>query len=183
MLTSGCACRFAAALKDLKIWVMNVVSVDSPDTLPIIYERGLFGIYHDWCESFSTYPRSYDLLHADHLFSKLKKRYALYTISHFRSSKAFISLTNSFCRLTLEWFMNDRCNLVAVVAEVDRILRPEGKLIVRDDVETINELENMVKSMQWEVRMTYSKDKEGLLCVQKSLWRPKESETLKYAIA
>ncbi|CAL9019300.1 unnamed protein product [Prunus brigantina] len=140
---------FAAALKDLKIWVMNVVSVDSPDTLPIIYERGLFGIYHDWCESFSTYPRSYDLLHADHLFSKLKKR----------------------------------CNLVAVVAEVDRILRPEGKLIVRDDVGTINELENMVKSMQWEVRMTYSKDKEGLLCVQKSLWRPKESETLKYAIA
>ncbi|XP_061346835.1 probable methyltransferase PMT26 [Gastrolobium bilobum] len=139
---------FAAALKDLNIWVMNVVSVDSPDTLPIIYERGLFGIYHDWCESFSTYPRSYDLLHADHLFSKLKKR----------------------------------CNFEAVVAEVDRILRPEGKLIVRDTVEIINELENMVKSMQWEVRMTYSKDKEGFLCVQKSMWRPKELETLKYAI-
>jgi hypothetical protein len=66
--------RFAAALRDLNIWVMNVVPVDSPDTLPIIFERGLFGIYHDWCESFSTYPRSYDLLHADHLFSKLKKR-------------------------------------------------------------------------------------------------------------
>ncbi|KAF9623126.1 hypothetical protein IFM89_037642 [Coptis chinensis] len=39
---------FAAALKDLKVWVMNVVSVNGPDTLPIIYERGLFGIYHDW---------------------------------------------------------------------------------------------------------------------------------------
>uniref|UniRef100_A0A0E0BPS9 Methyltransferase n=1 Tax=Oryza glumipatula TaxID=40148 RepID=A0A0E0BPS9_9ORYZ len=58
----------------MNVWVMNVVPVDSPDTLPIIYERGLFGMYHDWCESFSTYPRSYDLLHADHLFSKLKKR-------------------------------------------------------------------------------------------------------------
>lgn len=67
-------CRFAAALKDLNVWVMNVVNINSPDTLPIIYERGLFGIYHDWCESFSTYPRSYDLLHADHLFSKLKAR-------------------------------------------------------------------------------------------------------------
>lgn len=76
-----------------------------------------------------------------------------------------------------------RCNLVAVVAEVDRILRPEGKLIVRDDVETINELESMVKGMQWEVRMTYSKDKEGLLCVEKSMWRPKGLETIKYAIA
>jgi hypothetical protein len=139
---------FAAALKDLNIWVMNVVSIDSADTLPIIFERGLFGIYHDWCESFSTYPRTYDLLHADHLFSKVKKR----------------------------------CTLAAIVAEVDRILRPEGNLIVRDTVEIIDELESMVKSMQWEVRLTYSKDKEGLLCVQKSKWRPKETETLKYAI-
>ncbi|KAI4317083.1 hypothetical protein L6164_024992 [Bauhinia variegata] len=140
---------FAAALRDLKIWVMNVVSIDAPDTLPIIYERGLFGIYHDWCESFSTYPRSYDLLHADHMFSKLKKR----------------------------------CNLVGVVAEIDRILRPEGKLIIRDKVETINELESMMRAMQWEVHMTYSKDEEGLLFVQKSMWRPKESEVVQYAIA
>lgn len=140
---------FAAALKDKNIWVMNVVSVDSPDTLPIIYERGLFGIYHDWCESFSTYPRSYDLLHADHLFSKIK----------------------------------NKCNMTALVAEVDRILRPEGKLIVRDTVETIDEVENMLRSMNWEVRLTYSKDKEGLLCVQKSMWRPVEIETIPYAIA
>ncbi|KAJ6775147.1 PMT26-LIKE PROTEIN putative-RELATED [Salix purpurea] len=75
------------------------------------------------------------------------------------------------------------CNLVAVFAEVDRILRPEGKLIVRDKIEIINELENMARSMHWEVSMTYSKDKEGLLCVQKSTWRPKESETITYAIA
>lgn len=66
--------RFAAAMREHNVWVMNVVNVDSPDTLPIIYERGLFGIYHDWCESFSTYPRTYDLLHADHLFFKLKTR-------------------------------------------------------------------------------------------------------------
>ncbi|KAG6516732.1 probable methyltransferase PMT26 [Zingiber officinale] len=66
---------FAAALQEMKkVWVMNIVLIDSPDTLPIIYDRGLFGLYHDWCESFSTYPRTYDLLHADHLFSKLKKR-------------------------------------------------------------------------------------------------------------
>jgi hypothetical protein len=63
-----------------------------------------------------------------------------------------------------------------VFAEVDRILRPEGKLIVRDNAETINELQGMVKSLQWEVRMTYTKGNEGLLCVQKSMWRPKEIE-------
>ncbi|XP_022749118.1 probable methyltransferase PMT25 isoform X2 [Durio zibethinus] len=69
---------FAAALKDLKVWVMNVVPIDSPDTLPVIYERGLFGIYHDWCESFNTYPRTYDFLHADHLFSTIKKRFSIF---------------------------------------------------------------------------------------------------------
>ncbi|XP_010530223.2 PREDICTED: probable methyltransferase PMT25, partial [Tarenaya hassleriana] len=140
---------FAAALKDLKLWVMNVVPIDSADTLPIIYERGLFGMYHDWCESFNTYPRTYDLLHADHLFSALKKR----------------------------------CNLISVMAEVDRILRPQGTFIVRDDVETVGEVERMAKSMKWEVRMTYSKDNEGLLSVQKTFWRPKEAETIKSAIA
>ncbi|KAJ6939161.1 methyltransferase PMT24 [Populus alba x Populus x berolinensis] len=139
---------FAAALKDLKVWVMNIVPIDSADTLPMIYERGLFGMYHDWCESFNTYPRTYDLLHSDHLFSSLKKR----------------------------------CNLVAVIAEVDRILRPEGKLIVRDNVEIIGEIESLAKSLKWEIRMIYSKDNEGLLCVQKTKWRPTESETITSAI-
>ncbi|KAL4396587.1 hypothetical protein AHAS_Ahas01G0106800 [Arachis hypogaea] len=30
-------------------------------------------MYYDWCKSFSTYPRSYDFLYADYLFSRLKK--------------------------------------------------------------------------------------------------------------
>lgn len=111
--------------------------------------KEVFGIYHDWCESFSTYPRSYDLVHADHLFSKIKTK----------------------------------CGLPAIVAEVDRILRPGGKLIVRDKEETITELESMLKSMQYEINMTYSKDKEGLLYCQKTMWRPKDVETLTYAIA
>lgn len=72
---------------------------------------------------------------------------------------------------------------MSLVVEVDRILRPGGKLIVRDNVETIKEVESLVNSMQWEIKFTYSKDKEGLLCVQKSMWRPKESMTLSYAIA
>ncbi|KAK9265960.1 hypothetical protein L1049_003484 [Liquidambar formosana] len=129
---------FAAALKDLKVWVMNVVNVDSPDTLPIIYERGLFGIYHDWCESFSTYPRTYDLLHADHLFSRVKKR----------------------------------CKLAPLIAEIDRIVRPGGKLIVRDESGAVGEVENLLKSMRWEVHLTFSKDQEGILSAQKSDWRP-----------
>ncbi|XP_019182194.1 PREDICTED: probable methyltransferase PMT21 isoform X2 [Ipomoea nil] len=60
---------FAASLVDEPLWVMNVVSSYSLNTLPVIYDRGLIGIYHDWCEAFSTYPRTYDLLHADGLFT------------------------------------------------------------------------------------------------------------------
>ncbi|XP_074351330.1 putative methyltransferase PMT24 [Apium graveolens] len=129
---------FAAALKNMKVWVLNVVNIDSPDTLAIIYERGLFGIYHDWCESFSTYPRTYDLLHADHLFSRLKKR----------------------------------CKLEPVMAEVDRIVRPGGKLIVRDESSAVGEVEKLLKSLHWEVHLTSSTNKEGILSAQKSDWRP-----------
>ncbi|KAK9053334.1 hypothetical protein SSX86_029967 [Deinandra increscens subsp. villosa] len=73
-----------------------------------------------------------------------------------------------------------RCKLASVIAEVDRILRPEGKLIVRDNVETIAEIEDMAKSLHWNIRMTYNKEQEGLLCVEKTLWRPTEVETLGY---
>ncbi|XP_031479426.1 probable methyltransferase PMT9 isoform X1 [Nymphaea colorata] len=65
---------FAAALKDKDVWVMNVVPVNQSDTLKIIYDRGLIGTMHDWCESFSTYPRTYDLLHAWDVFSGIENR-------------------------------------------------------------------------------------------------------------
>jgi len=89
---------------------------------------------------------------------------------------------DSLCDLMFCCFSEHRCNLVAVIAEVDRILRPEGKLIVRDNVEIIGEIESLAKSLKWEIRMIYSKDNEGLLCVQKTTWRPTESETITSAI-
>lgn len=40
---------FAAALESPKLWVMNVVpTIAEKNTLGVIYERGLIGIYHDW---------------------------------------------------------------------------------------------------------------------------------------
>ncbi|XP_043698880.1 probable methyltransferase PMT11 isoform X2 [Telopea speciosissima] len=67
---------FAAALigQQIDCWVMNVVPVSGPNTLPVIYDRGLIGVTHDWCEPFNTYPRTYDFLHAAGLFSIEKKR-------------------------------------------------------------------------------------------------------------
>ncbi|XVF32376.1 hypothetical protein REPUB_Repub17cG0076700 [Reevesia pubescens] len=65
---------FAAALNNKNVWVMNVVPEDGPNTLKIVYERGLIGTVHNWCESFSTYPRTYDLLHAWTVFSDIERK-------------------------------------------------------------------------------------------------------------
>jgi hypothetical protein len=67
--------------------------------------------------------------------------------------------------------------VLPVVVEVDRILRPNGKLIVRDDKATVDEIQSVVRSLQWEVRMTVSKNKEAMLCARKTTWRPTEVET------
>ncbi|XBH95003.1 hypothetical protein VPH35_085645 [Triticum aestivum] len=130
---------FAAALSSEKVWVMNVVPVHAPDTLPVIFERGLIGVYHDWCEPFSTYPRSYDLLHADHLFSRLKNR----------------------CK-----------EPASILVEMDRILRPGGWAIIREKLEILDPLEAILKSLHWEIVMTFRKDKEGIMSVKKTTWRP-----------
>jgi hypothetical protein len=39
---------FAAALSNDPVWIMNVVPYTMSNTLPIIYDRGLLGSYHDW---------------------------------------------------------------------------------------------------------------------------------------
>lgn len=58
------------------------------------------------------------------------------------------------------------------MAEVDRIVRPGGKLIVRDESKIFREVENLLKSLHWEVHVTISKNQEGLLSAQKGDWRP-----------
>ncbi|KAL2317850.1 hypothetical protein Fmac_031726 [Flemingia macrophylla] len=109
----------AAALHDLQIdcWVMNVVPVNGFNTLPVIYDRGLIGVMHDWCEPFDTYPRTYDLLHAAGLFSVEKKR--------------------------------QKCNISTIMLEMDRMLRPGGRVYIRDKTLVIGELEEIATAMGW----------------------------------
>ncbi|KAK9154364.1 hypothetical protein Sjap_001844 [Stephania japonica] len=108
---------FAAALIDHQIdcWVMNIVPVSGPNTLPVIYDRGLIGAMHDWCEPFDTYPRTYDLLHAAGLLSIEKKR----------------------------------CSISKIMLEMDRILRPGGRVYFRDLITVIDEVEEIAKAMGW----------------------------------
>lgn len=132
---------FAAAIESPKSWVMNVVpTISEKNTLGIIYERGLIGIYHDWCEAFSTYPRTYDLIHASGLFS-------LY---------------------------ENKCEVEDILLEMDRILRPEGTVILRDDVDVLNKVKKMVSGMRWKSKVLDHEDgplvPEKILIAVKQYW-------------
>ncbi|KAK4367177.1 hypothetical protein RND71_015057 [Anisodus tanguticus] len=128
---------FATALIDRPLWVMNVVPISGPDTLPIIFDRGLIGTYHDWCESFNAYPRTFDLLHSIFLFGNLSQR----------------------------------CDLVDVAVEMDRVLRPGGYLLVQDTIQMIKQLGSILRSLHWSVTL----HQEQFLVVKKDFWRPKDT--------
>ncbi|XP_057950334.1 probable methyltransferase PMT2 [Malania oleifera] len=132
---------FAAALESPKLWVMNVVpTIAEKNTLGAIYERGLIGIYHDWCEGFSTYPRTYDLIHAHGVFSLYK----------------------------------DRCNMEDILLEMDRILRPEGAVIFRDEVDVLVKVKKTIGGMRWDAKMMDHEDgplvSEKILVAVKQYW-------------
>ncbi|KAL2510124.1 putative methyltransferase PMT2 [Forsythia ovata] len=132
---------FAAALHSHKFWVMNVVpTIAETNTLGVIYERGLIGIYHDWCEAFSTYPRTYDLIHANGVFSLYK----------------------------------DKCNFEDILLEMDRILRPEGAVILRDEVDVLVKVKKMIAGMRWDSKLMDHEDgplvPEKILVAVKQYW-------------
>ncbi|XP_031399830.1 probable methyltransferase PMT5 isoform X2 [Punica granatum] len=102
------------------VWVMNVVPVGAPNTLPLILDQGFAGVLHDWCEPFPTYPRTYDMLHANGLLSHL---------SH------------------------HRCSMMDVLLEMDRILRPEGWIVLCDKVRAIEMARTFASQIRWEARV------------------------------
>ncbi|XP_074564656.1 putative methyltransferase PMT23 [Curcuma longa] len=130
---------FAAALVNQPLWVMNIVPTNGPDTLRIIFDRGLIGVYHDWCESLNTYPRTYDLLHSAFLFENLTKR----------------------------------CDILDVVVEMDRILRPGGWILIQDTAAMIKKMRPILHSLHWITTL----NKKQILVGKKSFWRPNETST------
>ncbi|AQK45443.1 putative methyltransferase PMT15 [Zea mays] len=138
---------FAAALVNDPLWVMNMVpTVGNSTTLGAIYERGLIGSYQDWCEGMSTYPRTYDLIHADSLFT-------LY---------------------------NGRCEADNILLEMDRILRPEGTVIIRDDVDMLVKIKSITDGMRWNSQIVDHEDgplvREKLLLAVKTYWTLDDSK-------
>lgn len=138
---------FAAALSSDPVWVMNVLPADKPSTLSAIYDRGLIGVYHDWCEPFSTYPRTYDFLHVDGIAM---------LIEHQGSKRR-------------------RCSLVDLMVEMDRILRPEGTVLIRDSPEVIDKVNHIAHAVRWTTAIhegdSGSPETEKILVATKTMWK------------
>lgn len=101
---------------------------------------------HCRCEAFSTYPRTYDLLHAWMVFSEILER---------------------------------GCSAEDLLIEMDRILRPEGFVIVRDQPSVINYVQKYLSALHWdgwvlevEPRVDIlSRSEERVLIARKKLWQ------------
>ncbi|XP_028766752.1 probable methyltransferase PMT7 isoform X2 [Neltuma alba] len=134
---------FAAALNNFPVWVMNVVPASMNNTLSGIYDRGLIGTYHDWCDPFSSYPRTYDLVHAYHLFS------------HYDNQQ-------------------ERCLLEDILLEMDRLIRPLGFIIIRDEDHILSRIQEIAPKFLWDVESHSLQNKEkkmetALIC-RKKFW-------------
>lgn len=67
-----------------------------------------------------------------------------------------------------------RCDIVDILLEMDRILRPEGAVIIRDEVEVLNRVMMISQGMRWETRMADHEDgplvPEKILVGVKTYW-------------
>ncbi|KAF5181851.1 S-adenosyl-l-methionine-dependent methyltransferases superfamily protein [Thalictrum thalictroides] len=124
------------------VWVMNVVPTSGPNYLPLILDRGFVGVLHDWCEAFPTYPRTYDMVHANGLLSLLTSQ-------------------------------KQRCPMLGLFSEIDRLLRPEGWLIVHDTVSHIEMARALATQLKWDARVVEiaSNNEERLLVCQKPFFK------------
>ncbi|KAD3069157.1 hypothetical protein E3N88_37037 [Mikania micrantha] len=138
---------FAAALISDPVWVMNVVPHNKLSTLGVIFDRGLIGVYHDWCEPFSSYPRTYDFIHMASVESLIQD-----------------PVTRKY-----------RCNVVDVMVEIDRLLRPEGTVVIRDSHEMIKKMNHIANAVRWESKIhdtePESLGNEQILVATKLFWR------------
>ncbi|KAL3845786.1 hypothetical protein ACJIZ3_003189 [Penstemon smallii] len=129
---------FNAALLETgkSVWVMNVIPTRGSNRLPLILDRGFIGVLHDWCEPFPSYPRTYDLVHAEGL-------------------------------LSLEFADKPKCQLIDLLSEIDRLLRPEGWVILRDSAPLIEFARSLTTHLKWDARVVeieITSDEKLLIC-------------------
>lgn len=68
----------------------------------------------------------------------------------------------------------------AILLEMDRILRPEGSVIFRDDVDIVVKIKSILDGMQWESRVVDHEkgphEREKILYAVKQYWTAPASD-------
>ncbi|XXG77608.1 hypothetical protein AAC387_Pa08g1730 [Persea americana] len=68
----------------------------------------------------------------------------------------------------------DRCDITYILLEMDRILRPEGTVVLRDTVEVLVKIQSKTEGMRWKSRIMDHEDgpfnPEKILVAVKSYW-------------
>lgn len=68
----------------------------------------------------------------------------------------------------------NRCRLEDILLEMDRILRPEGAVILRDEVDVLNKVKKIAGGMRWDVKLMDHEDgplvPEKILVAAKRYW-------------
>ncbi|KAK4796820.1 hypothetical protein SAY86_029146 [Trapa natans] len=99
-----------------------------------------------WCEPFSTYPRTYDFIHVYGIDSLIKDR----------------------------GLRKNRCTLVDMMVELDRILRPEGTVLIQDSPEVIEKVDLVAQAVRWKTVIQEnepeSQDGGKILVAVKEFW-------------
>ncbi|GJN14374.1 hypothetical protein PR202_gb01195 [Eleusine coracana subsp. coracana] len=186
---------FAAALSSDPVWIMNIVPHTMNNTLPVIYDRGLVGSYHDWCEPFSTYPRSYDLLHAFYLFSHYEGSkedcsledimlemdritrpqvvIALYILLYEQLSCFY---TSKFPKENLSFSLNKLLPKCFVIKSTlsDKIGNIQAFIIIRDEKNTLSRIIDLAPKFLWDITTHISENVENqaeqVLISRKKFW-------------
>ena len=50
-------------------------------------------------------------------------------------------------------FLSIRCNVSSIMLEMDRILRPGGRVYIRDSLDIMDELQEIAKAIGWHVML------------------------------
>nr|AAU90305.2 Methyltransferase, putative [Solanum tuberosum] len=121
-------------------WDHMIETLISPGSMCFVYMLELRSRLPPKCEAFSTYPRTYDLIHASGLFSLYK----------------------------------DKCEFEDILLEMDRILRPEGAVILRDNVDVLIKVKKIIGGMRWNFKLMDHEDgplvPEKILVAVKQYW-------------
>jgi hypothetical protein len=80
----------------------------------------------------------------------------------------------SYASVFAFFWTSDRCSLVKVLLEMDRILRPEGAVIMRDNVDVLNKARKIMTRMRWESKLVDHESgpfvEEKILVALKTYW-------------